>query len=476
MADSKRLGARIRQLRKQEGLTQAVLAERLGISASYLNLIENNHRALTAALLIRVSELFDVDVRSFVAEGDDKAVADLQEVFGDPLFEGHACAPGDLEDVAGRHPELARAILHLYRSYRDVRARQRGLTDLMLDQRDTGGIDQVRLSSEQVSDLIQRERNYFPALEEAAERLSRDARLRDEELFSGLAAFLERRHKVRVRIENVSVMHGALRRFDAERRELLLSEVLRRGSRNFQLAHQVALLELPDLLDRLASGRELTTPESRALARVALANYCASAVLMPYDDMLRAARDVRYDLDLLGHRFRASFEQVCHRLTTLRRRGDEGVPFYMVRVDIAGNLSKRFSATTVRFPRFSGLCPLWNVHAAFLQPGFIRTQIARFPDGSTFFSIARTVRKHRGGYRAQNIVDAIGLGCDIEHAGQLVYADGVDLKNRDAAVPVGTSCRLCERLDCEARAFPSVHELLHIDENVRGVSFYAPIV
>jgi predicted transcriptional regulator len=268
-------------------------------------------------------------------------------------------------------------------------------------------------------------------------------------------------------------MQGAVRRFDPERRELQISEVLRRGSRGFQLAHQVALLTCPDTLDRIAGDEQLTSAESRALCRVALANYFAGALLMPYEPFFRAAEEERYDTDLLEHRFRANFEQICHRLTTLNRPGARGIPFHMVRVDIAGNISKKFSATGLRFPRFGGLCPLWNVHAAFLQPNVIRAQLDRFPDGTLYFSFARTIRKHRGGYHTPEVLYSVGLGCDVESARRMVYADGFDLANPSAAAPVGITCRLCERLDCRARAFPSIYQPLRVDENVRGVSFFA---
>jgi predicted transcriptional regulator len=207
---------------------------------------------------------------------------------------------------------------------------------------------------------------------------------------------------------------------------------------------------------------------------VALASYFAGAVLMPYREFLRAAEALRYDIELLEHRFRASFEQVCHRLTTMQRPGEEGVAFYFVRVDIAGNISKKFGSSGIRFPRFSGLCPLWNVHGAFLQPGRIRTQLSRLPDGSAVFAVARTVSSHAGGYRATQVLHAIGIGCDLDSARRLVYADGIDLGSLGAAVPIGITCRSCERMHCQARAFPALDRPLRIDENVRGPSFYAP--
>jgi predicted transcriptional regulator len=219
----------------------------------------------------------------------------------------------------------------------------------------------------------------------------------------------------------------------------------------------------------------LTTTESRALARVALANYFAAALLMPYQPFLETARAERYDIELLAHRYGASFEQVCHRLTTLRRPGAEGVPLHFLRIDIAGNISKRFSGSGIRFARFSGACPRWNVHAAFMTPGMIRIQVSRMPDGNVYFCIARTVRSDRGGYHAPHTVQAIGLGCDVRYARELVYADGIDVEDPNAAVPVGVTCRICEHLDCEQRAFPALTHPLRIDENVRGVSFFAPV-
>jgi len=251
--------------------------------------------------------------------------------------------------------------------------------------------------------------------------------------------------------------------------------VLRRGSRNFQLAYQIGLLSQQEAIERYADAPLLTSAGSRALARVALANYFAAAVMMPYQPFLEAARSERYDLELLGHRFRASFEQTCHRLTTLRRPGAEGVPLHMVRIDIAGNISKHFSASGLRFARFSGACPRWNLFAAFLTPGMIRTQLSQMPDGTTYFWVARTVRKEGGGWHAPQKVHALALGCEVSHARKLVYADGVDLESREAVVPVGLTCRLCERMDCDQRAFPPVQHPLQVNENVRGVSFYAPV-
>ncbi len=475
MPPTAQLGARVRSLRRQRRLTQAALAAQLGISPSYLNLIEHDRRPLSAELLIKLAQAFDLDVRAFAASDRERLVADLLEAFGDPLFEDSGLTPADVRELASVHPAAARALLALYHAYEGARSSARALAERVADGSELRGIEGFRLPSEEVGDLIQRHWNHFPELEEGAERLRREARLEGEDLYQGLVRYLSEAHGVEVRVEKIGAMRGAVRRYDPRARRLLLSEVLRRGSRNLQLAHQIGLLTQSHVLDRLASDPHLTTPESRALCRVALANYFAAAVLMPYEPFLRAAREERYDLELLGHRFRTSFEQVCHRVTTLRRPGAEGVPFHFLRIDSAGNISKRFSASGIRIARFSGACPRWNVHAAFLTPGMIRVQLSQMPDGTVYFCIARTVLKDYGGYHAPHTIQAIGLGCEVRHARELVYSDGVDLDNLSAVVPVGVTCRLCERLDCEQRVLPPLHAPLRVDENVRGVSFYAPV-
>ena len=480
MGKSVFLGRRIRPLRVRLGLSQAALAQRLGISASYLNLVEHDRRPVTSGLLLDLARVLDVDLRTLSAGSDAELLASITEILSEPLFDDHPLMAKDLSAFVDEHPDVAHAVVRLHQAYATTRSSLESLGERLLDyQHDVGNIDRTRLSSEQVSDFIQRHENYFPALEADAERLLGGEHLTDagghDGLFSSLARHLHRTHGVTVRILTVSAMGGALRRFQPERRELLLSEVLRRGSRHFQLAAQIGLLECSSTLDRLTVDPKLTSDESRALARVALASYFAGAVIMPYEPFLRAAESVRYDVELLGHRFRVGWEQACHRLTTLRRPGAEGIPFYLLRVDLAGNISKRFSAAGIQFPRFSGLCSLWNVHAAFLQPGHVRVQLSQFPDGHRVLAVARAVRRHSNGYSAPDAPYAVGIGCDSAHARRVVYADGLDLENDATAVPIGVTCRLCERADCTARAFPSIGLALRTDENVRGLSFYAPV-
>lgn len=474
MAETPRLGGRVRLLRRREGLTQARLAERLGISTSYLNLIENNRRPLSAPLLIKLAQLFQFDLKSFATEGHSQLVSHLLEAFGDPLFDNFELSGAQVRELAAASPDVCRAVLSLYEAYRSSRESAGQWTSD--NQEDSPqSLDASRLPTEDVSDLIQRHMNYFPELEEAAEKLRRDSLLDRGDLFENLAAFLKDSHGVKVRIEKVSAMGGAVRRFEPSRRVLSLSEILRRGSRNFQLAHQVCLLQRYEVMDRIAADPGLSSGESRALCRVALANYFAGALLMPYMPFLESARAERYDIELLGHRFRCGFEQISQRLTSLRRTGAEGVPFHMIRIDIAGNISKRFSASGMRFARFSAACPLWTVHSAFLTPGMTRDQLSRMPDGTTYFEVARTLRKETGGYHASRPLQALAIGCEVQYAKELVYSDGIDLESLEAAVPVGVTCRLCERTDCDQRAFPRLQHPLRVNPNVRARSFYAPV-
>jgi predicted transcriptional regulator/DNA-binding XRE family transcriptional regulator len=467
------LGGKVRGLRRREKLTQAQLAQRLGVSASYLNLIENNRRPLTAALLLKLAQEFNLDLNSFAPADDARRVSDLSEVLGDPLFDGSGVTATELREVAAASPGFADAVLKLYRGYRSAREQ----TEIFADQLSShGGIGAIIPSNptEEIHDVVQRFGNHFPEIESAAEQLWHEAGLDLEDVYGGLIDYLSKAHRIEVRVARADE-GNVMRRFDPKHGLITLSEVLPPRSRRFQLAHQVGLITQGPLFERLAQSIDVSGVESRALLRVVFANYFAAAVLMPYKPFLEAAKQGRYDIELLAHRYRASFEQVCHRLTSLRRPGAEGIPLHFLRIDIAGNISKRFSGSGIRMPRFSGCCPRWNVHAAFLTPGMMRLQLSRMADGTVYFCIARTVRRDTGGYNTPHTVHSIGIGCEARSAKKMVYSDGIDLDNLAAATPVGVTCRTCEQMDCEQRVVPPVQKPLHIDENVRGMSFFTPV-
>lgn len=471
-----RLGTKVRALRRKEQLTQTQLAAKLEISPSYLNLIEHNQRPLPAHLLVKLAQAFRVDLTTFADDSHSRVAADLQEVFADPLLEEHAVTMNDVRELA-ESPAASRAILSLFHAYKSNAQSMRDLASQLYDGRSFQGLDPAHLPSEEASDVIQENLNYFPELEAAAEEVARRASLDRTDFYRSLVVHLRAKHGIEVVLTPVHRDRGLYRRYDPDTRTLHLSEVLPPWSRQFQVAHQLGLIEGAGVIDTIIerSRKNLNTPESVKLCRIALANYFAGALLMPYDDFYRIAEDVRYDIELLQHHYTASWEQVCHRLTTLRKPGSIGVSFHFVRVDIAGNISKRFSGTGIRFARFSGSCPRWDVHAAFLTPGRIRTQFSQMPDGTAYFCVARTIRKSYG-FASGDALMAVGIGCPVKDARKLVYADGYDLDNLEAAVPIGVTCRMCERANCEQRAFPPLQHGLKVDENVRGRSFYAPVV
>jgi len=466
------LGPKMRRLRREHGLTQAQMAEQLGISPSYLNLIEHNQRPVTVPLLLKLAQGFGVDLQGFAEDDDSRMVAGLREVFSDPLFESADLKSQDFRDVVAATPALAAAVVQLYRAYRERCDDVRLLAEQVADRDKLHLIQNPSFPVDEVREMFHVHSNHFPDLEAAAEALWEIATLRSGDLYRGLADYLDAACSVRVRLLPIDVMGHAARRYDRHSRRILVSEMLSQPARVFQLACQIGLLQHRELLDRIADQATLSSDEARRLARLGLANYFAGAVMMPYGRFLEAARAVRYDIDILRQRFDASFEQICHRLTTLQRPGAKGVPFFMIRTDKAGNVSKRFSAAGFNFARFGGACPRWNVHDAFRTPGIIHTQFAEMPDGTAYISIARTVTKSSGGYRVPAQQFAIALGCDVAHAGHLVYGDDLNLENRAAAVPIGVNCRLCPRLDCNQRAFPPLNHRLIVDENTRALSPY----
>lgn len=469
-----RFGGKLRALRRREGLTQAAMAERLGLSPSYLNLIENDRRPLPAGILIKLAQLFSVDLQAFGSDGDQRLTGDLLEAFSDPLFDEQGLTSQDVRELVSATPAAARAVLTLYRAFRATRSTTDSLVAQIAHGEDVDGVTRSHLPSEEVSDFIQEAKNYFGEVEDAAAAfLASKAAAPDEDVYSALLSRARNAFGLRVEIVRFGGERPLIRKYDPSTLRLQLSELLPTRGRSFQLAHQIGLLACDALFERLTKHPTLGSDESRTLARVALANYFAGAVLMPYEAFLASAKAERYDVDTLGRKFRVSFEQICHRLTTLRRPGAEGVPFHMLRLDVAGNISKRFSASGIHFARYAGACPKWNLFSAFQTPGMIRVQISRMPDGATYFCIARTVQKDAVGYHAQKPVMTIGLGCRMEHAAEMVYSEGMDLGNPALAVPVGVTCRLCERTDCDQRAFPSMKAKLALDENVRGTSLYA---
>ncbi len=463
-------GQRLRRLRRDLGLNQAQMAEGLDISPSYLNLLERNQRPLSAQLLLKLADTFDVNLKGLSGDEGGRALSDLKEVFSDPLLEGLQPATQDLLDLHGSSPLAAQALITLYRAYRQTGERAAGLAEKMTDLSAVNPGSRPAFPVEEVRDFFAAHRNYFPELEQAAEALWETSLSKSDNTGSGLRQHLRTKHSIAVQVMPVDFMDQLIRRFDRHSNRLFLSEALTPPTRNFQIAYQICLLEYSALMDEIINRSAGVQEETRRLLRISLASYFAGAVLMPYERFLKTAEKKRYDIELLCQRFDASHEQVCHRLTTLQRPSAAGIPFFFIRVDPAGNISKRLSAGGFHFARFGGACPRWNVHEAFRNPGKVVTQIVEMPDKTTYFSISRTVDGLNGGYHAPLPQLAIGLGCEISHAHRLVYSDGYDLKDLKLVMPIGLTCRLCERVGCTHRAFPPLNRNLIVDEGLKTVS------
>jgi predicted transcriptional regulator/plasmid maintenance system antidote protein VapI len=457
------LGARLKRLRRERGLNQNAMAADLGISASYLNHLERNQRPVTAGILLRLAEVFDIDVKVFAAEGGETAGPEqLGEIFSDPILTGLGMSRIELVELADNAPTVAEGIVRLYTALREL---QRQPAEA------AGADPRVLITPETwVRDYIQAQRNHFPELEEGAETLG--GALGDP---LSVAEALRRRLKeawgVESRVVDPEELEGVSQHYDAQRRSFMLSALLRPENRTFGLAYQLSLLEFGPIIDRMLEGARPPDLGSRRLLHMSFANYAASAIMMPYGKFLRAAEEHRYALDRLCGQFGANIEQIAHRITTLGRSGARGVPFFMLRVDPAGNISKRYAGESFPFSHFGGTCPRWHLHAAFQTPGQTIRQLIETPDGQRFFTISRTIERPIRPDLSDDALLAIGLGCDIRFAPRIAYADGLDLTNTPAT-PVGPACAICPRIGCAYRATAPAGRMLAVEENRKTISPY----
>jgi predicted transcriptional regulator/DNA-binding XRE family transcriptional regulator len=457
------LGARLKRLRRERGLNQNAMAADLGISPSYLNHLERNQRPVTAGILLRLAEAFDVDIKTFAAEGGESAGPDqLAEIFSDPMLTGLGVTRIELVELADSAPAIADGIARLYTAVREL---QRQPAD------EAGSDPRVLITPETwVRDYIQAQRNHFPELEEGAETLG--GALGDP---LSVAEALRRRLKeawgVDSRVVDPEMLEDASQHYDAQRRAFMLSSLLRPENRTFGLAYQLALLEFAPLIERLVESARPPDAGSRHLLHMSFANYAAGAIMMPYGRFLRSAEEHRYALDRLCGQFGANIEQVAHRITTLGRSGARGVPFFMLRVDPAGNISKRYAGESFPFSHFGGTCPRWHLHAAFQTPGQTIRQLIETPDGQRYFTISRTIERPIRPDLRDDALLAIGLGCDVRYAPRIAYADGLDLMNTPAT-PVGPACAICPRIGCAYRATAPAGRKLAVEENRKTISPY----
>lgn len=454
-------GAKLRETRTRLGLTQRAFAEKLGVSLPYLNQMENNNRPVSTGVVLALAQEFGFDVTELSSGDAERMVTDMREALVDPVFADTAPPLADLRLAASNAPALARAFLELHRAYRQTSERLASMDEAL----GRDGNPARPSPWEEVRDFFHYCDNYIDAVDRAAEIFARP-HTTPHAIEAGAVALLQT-HGI-----TLKQTPNALRHFDPDSGTLEISTRASDATRRFQILHQLALVTQEKLFEATLDLARFQTDEARQIARIGLANYFAGAALLPYTTFLSAAQETRHDLEMLAERFGASIEQVAHRLSTLQRPGAKGIPFYFVRVDQAGTITKRHSATRLQFARYGGACPLWNVHQAFERPGHFLRQLAETPDGVRYLSIARDVAKPGGSFRAPVRRYAIGLGCEITHAPELIYADDLDVSKPAAFEPIGISCRICERRDCHQRAIPPVERRLSIDPNDRGALPY----
>lgn len=455
-------GAKLREIRNRVSLTQRAFSEKLGVSLPYLNQMENNNRPVSTTVVLALAQEFGIDVTELSTGDSERLVSDMREALADPILAETDVPLADIRLSASNAPALARAFLRLHHAYRQTHERLASLDEAL-------GRQDVQMQPspwDEVRDFFHYCDNYIDAVDHAAESFAANAAAKGGITNAAIDALSH--IGITVKLCELDV----LRRYDPETKTLHLSRLSTPETRSFQLLLQVALLQRNSLLEATLDLARFQSDSARQIAKIGLANYFAGAATMPYTEFLKAAQDTRHDLEILATQFGASIEQVAHRLSTLQRPHQKGVPFFFVRVDQAGTITKRHSATRLQFARFGGACPLWNVHRAFETPGRFLRQLAETPDGVRYFSLARNVSKSGGHYGAPVRRYAIALGCEIKHLDQLVYADNMDTSNVASFEPIGISCRICERTNCHQRSVPPLERKLTIQENERGVLPY----
>lgn len=456
------LGGRVRRLRRELGLNQSAMASELGVSPSYLNHLERNQRPMTAQVLLRLASTYDVDLKSFTSEGEGTGMEELAEIFANPMFADLGIPRYELVEVTDNAPSVADAISRLYAALVDRRQGPEG---------DQPEAEASLITPENwVRDYIQAQRNHFAYIEEAAETLA-GAMGDPLMIFGALRTRLKEAFGIETRIVPPELLDATSQHYDYHRKRLMLSALLRPESRTFAVAYQLALFEFRPLLGKMLESAAPPDQPTRRLLHMSLANYAAGAIVMPYQSFLAAAERHRYDVDRLCADYGASVEQVSHRLTTLGRSGARGIPFFMLRVDAAGNISKRFAGESFPFSRFGGTCPRWNLHTAFRTPERVVTQIVETPDGQRFFTMSRAVERSVRLDPRENSQLAIGLGCDLKYSSRIVYSDGIDLSD-PYVTPIGPACAVCPRIRCPQRAAAPAGRTLTVNEMQKTISPY----
>ena len=465
-----KIGPKIKSFRRQLGLQANKLAEQLGISPSYLNLIESGKRKIDGDLLLKVCEELKIELSDLTNKSDLNLVNDISELLDDQLFEDLDILGPEVKDLVNTNPKIARALIKLGDNYKqkdhEIISKVETLSGKIIDSSKTS------FPGEVISDFLQEKKNYFPKLEEFANKIFDKVQLNNRTRYVALCDFLRTEYSINVKDIIPEEGKPFSKIFNKNNKELLLSEYNSLETKKLHAAAQIAQEGAINEINEYLSEFKFPSDEAKRLTKIALLNYCAAAILMPYKLFHSECKKLKYDLELLQNTFATSFEQVAHRVTCLQDPQLPGIPFHMLRVDIAGNISKRFSLSGIEIPRYGGACPRWNVYSAFTRPGVIQAAVSKMSNGKKYVCIAKTVEKGVGRYGRKKSMLSIGLGCEAKYAKDFVYTENLNLNDKKTEIPIGVSCRTCDRLDCSQRAFPPLHKKFDVDINSRGVSVY----
>ena len=465
-----RIGPKIKAFRRQVGLQANKLAEQVGISPSYLNLIEAGKRKIDGDLIIKICKELRIELSDLTSKADINLENSITELLGDEIFDDLDIVGPEVKDLVNTNPKIAKALVKLGDNFRrkdhDIINRVENISGKIIDSR------KASFPGEVVSDFLQENKNYFPKLEEFANNVFAKIQLNNRATYMALCDFLKKEYKISVKDVVPKEGKSFSKIFDKEKKELWLSDYVALETKKLyaaaQIAHEGAISEINNYLSKFS----FPTEESKKLTQVALLNYCGAAILMPYADFHRECIKQKYDLELLQNTFATTFEQIAHRVTSLQDPKLPGIPFHFLRVDIAGNISKRFSLSGIEIPRYGGACPRWNVYSAFTRPGKIQAAVSKMSNGEKYVCIARTVEKGVGRFGENKSILSIGLGCEAKYAKDFVYTENLNINDKKTEIPIGVSCRTCDRLDCSQRAFPPLHKKFDVDVNSRGISVY----
>ena len=465
-----KIGPKIKAFRRQLGLQANKFAEQINISPSYLNLIEAGKRKIDGDLLIKISKELRVELSDLTSKSDINLENDISELLDDQLFEDLDILGPEVKDLVNSNPKIARALIKLGDNFKqkdhEIINKVENISGKIIDSRKTS------FPGEVISDFLQENKNYFPKLEEFANLIFEKVQKNKRTRYVALCDFLKKEYSITVKDIIPEEKKPFSKIFKKEKRELLLSDYNSLETKKLHAAAQIAQEGAIDIIEEYLSKFNFPSKESKRLTQVALLNYCGAAILMPYKLFHTECKKLKYDLQLLQNTFATSFEQVAHRVTCLQDPKLPGIPFHMLRTDIAGNISKRFSLSGIEIPRYGGACPRWNVYSAFTRPGVIQAAVSKMSNGEKYVCIAKTVEKGVGRFGEAKSILSIGLGCEAKYAKEFVYTENLDISDKKTEIPIGVSCRTCDRLDCSQRAFPPLHKKFDVDINTRGVSVY----